>query len=114
MIRGFLNTVIWCVGAAVIAYVVFTVPLGERTMFEHLARIWETPEAQDMRSEVRDAASRAKTEMTARITESSQSQTAAQDQQTAPTPTDTLPGDTGEPVSFLPTTPKVEVKLIAE
>lgn len=39
-------------GLVVLAYFVFMVPLGEKTFFEHVTRISQTPEAQDLSSEL--------------------------------------------------------------
>ena len=52
MIKGALALV----GFAVVAYVFFFVPLGERTMFEHVRRIAATEEAQDLGDEAGQAA----------------------------------------------------------
>ena len=41
-----------------LAYVFFTVPLGKRTMFEHLVRIAETDEAQELGDEAVEAGAR--------------------------------------------------------
>ncbi|MEM7609314.1 MAG: hypothetical protein AAF411_28530 [Myxococcota bacterium] len=51
MIRKLLS---W-LGAAVLVYVVLFVPVGRMTLWQHFRRIWATPEAQEMSSEVEDA-----------------------------------------------------------
>ena len=54
MIKGALSLV----GLAVVAYVFFFVPLGQRTLFEHARRIAATDEAQELGDEAGEAAGR--------------------------------------------------------
>lgn len=55
MIGRVINGVIWLIGAGVVSYFVFFVPVGERTVYQHATRIWATPEAQDLQREVKEA-----------------------------------------------------------
>ncbi len=75
MISRAINFAIWLVGAGVIAYVVFFVPVGKRTLSEHAQRIWATPEAQELQTEVKEAARQATEQATAKQAELQQAQT---------------------------------------
>lgn len=58
MIRAALKTCVLSVLLAVTLYGVFFVPLGERTLWEHLSRIAATEEAQDLGREADQASER--------------------------------------------------------
>jgi len=51
MIRRTVNGAISAVGLACVGYVVFFVPVGRRTVFEHLARIYATQPAQELKED---------------------------------------------------------------
>jgi hypothetical protein len=48
---------------AIVLYFVFLVPLGERTLYQHIMRIARTEEAQDLGDEVGEAGGRLKEEI---------------------------------------------------
>ncbi len=50
------RTVLSLVGLAVVSYVFFFVPLGQRTLYQHALRIAGTEEAQELGREAADAA----------------------------------------------------------
>lgn len=52
---------------AVVVYVVLCVPIGKRTLFEHLSRIISTPEAQELQTDLERAGTDLKEEVEARI-----------------------------------------------
>lgn len=58
MIGRGIDFAIWMIGAGAITYALFFVPVGERTIHQHVARIWATPEAQELQHEVKQAALR--------------------------------------------------------
>lgn len=51
MIRRTINGAISAVCLACVGYVVFFVPVGRRTLFEHFARIWATAPAQELQAD---------------------------------------------------------------
>ena len=53
-----LRTFAWLAGLGALAYVVVFVPLGERTLWEHMHRISQTSEAQSLREDVSTATHR--------------------------------------------------------
>ncbi len=53
----------------IVLYFFFLVPLGERTLYEHVSRIAETDEAQELGDEVGEASERLKAEMERRARE---------------------------------------------
>ncbi len=53
-----IRTCAWFVGLTALAYVVVFVPLGEFTVWEHVVRISETHEAQDLGRDVESARER--------------------------------------------------------
>jgi hypothetical protein len=55
------------VGLAVIAYVVFFVPLGKRTVYQHLTRIADTEEAKELGREAEEAGGRLGSELMKRM-----------------------------------------------
>ena len=55
MIRRTVRASLWLAGLLVLAWVTFFVPLGERTLYEHLSRIAATDEAQDLGREAEQA-----------------------------------------------------------
>ena len=55
MIFGTLKLVYRLFVVGVVAYFVFGVPLGERTLYEHFRRIASTEEAKDLGSEIKQA-----------------------------------------------------------
>ena len=63
MIRGTVKLAIGAVGLACFLYVFFLVPLGKRTLFEHVMRIGRTEEAQDLGREVGEAGERVEQEI---------------------------------------------------
>lgn len=69
MIRKLIRAVITLVGLGVILYGIFFVPLGERTMYEHLSRVAETDEAQDLGREIGEAGDRIEDEARRRLRE---------------------------------------------
>jgi hypothetical protein len=58
MIFGTVKLVYRLITLIVVAYVFFGVPLGERTLFQHMRRIVATEEAQDLGREIRDVGSK--------------------------------------------------------
>ncbi len=48
-----IKVLITLAGLVALTYFVFMVPLGEKTFYEHLTRIYKTPEAQDLGSELK-------------------------------------------------------------
>lgn len=58
MIRGCLQNLVTLVALAAIAYVTFFIPLGQRTLWEHLMRIASTPEARELGHEATQAGKR--------------------------------------------------------
>ena len=67
MVRSLLKGSLSLIGAAVVLYVTFFVPLGSRTLAEHIARISATEEAQDLGTDVRRASDRLEHEVRDRI-----------------------------------------------
>ena len=53
----------------VLTYATFFVPIGERTLFQHLSRIARTEEAQELGREVGDASARASVEVARQVEE---------------------------------------------
>lgn len=58
-VRGAVSFVV----TAIVLYFVFLVPLGERTLYQHIMRIARTEEAQDLGEEVGEAGGRLKDEI---------------------------------------------------
>jgi len=58
--RSLTKSLLALVGLAVVAYVFFFVPLGERTLWQHARRIAATDEAQELGREATAAAERAR------------------------------------------------------
>ncbi|MEM1414736.1 MAG: hypothetical protein AAGH15_07540 [Myxococcota bacterium] len=58
MIRLLIKSPLTVIGFAVVTYVFFFVPLGERTLFEHAKRIATTEEARELGAEAGQAARR--------------------------------------------------------
>lgn len=58
MISKLVSGVIALVGLASFAYVFFVVPIGRRTLYEHVKNIAATPEAHELGTDVREATSR--------------------------------------------------------
>ncbi|MEM9072383.1 MAG: hypothetical protein AAGE52_28010 [Myxococcota bacterium] len=56
--RSLTKTALSLVGLAVVAYVFFFIPLGERTLYQHARRIAATDEAQELGREAQEAAER--------------------------------------------------------
>lgn len=67
MIRGAVKLLVTLTGLVAIAYVVFLVPLGERTLFEHVRRIAGTEEAQDLGRDLGAAGERVGDEVRGRL-----------------------------------------------
>jgi hypothetical protein len=59
MIRAALKAALYFMTTLALAWLVFFVPLGERTLFEHLWRIAGTEEARDLGREALEAGQRA-------------------------------------------------------
>jgi hypothetical protein len=66
-VRATIKMTLYVTALAALAYVTFLVPLGERTLYEHVVRISRTDEAQDLGREVQNATDRAETELRDRI-----------------------------------------------
>ena len=64
-----LRLIFWVCVAAVAFYLAVTVPLGKRTLAEHVRRIWATPEARDLRDDLKVQKEKAARELNRRITE---------------------------------------------
>lgn len=58
MIRAFFKLLWAGIVVGIIVYLAFFVKLGEKTAFEHAARIWKTDEAKELREEVGEASRR--------------------------------------------------------
>jgi len=58
VIKGTVKLAISLIGLACFLFVFFLVPLGRRTLFEHVMRIAHTEEAQDLGREVGEASER--------------------------------------------------------
>ena len=56
--RSLTKTVLMLVGLAVVAYVFFFIPLGQRTLYQHARRIAATDEAHELGEEATEAAER--------------------------------------------------------
>lgn len=69
MIRGAIKGVWSLVVLGVVLYGFFFVPLGERTLFEHVWRIARTDEAQDLGREAAEASVRAGREVVRQVDE---------------------------------------------
>ncbi len=54
-------------GLAVLAYVALFVPLGERTFYQHVRRIWATDEAQELSRDLESAAQDLEADLEARL-----------------------------------------------
>lgn len=67
MIRLLFRGCFSLVGFAVAAYVFFAVPLGERTLYEHVKRIAATEEAQELGRDVETAKERLGEEVRKRL-----------------------------------------------
>ncbi len=59
MIRKTLKAIVYVTAFGVLTYLFFFVPLGRRTMWEHVRRIAATDEAQDLGEDVSTATDRA-------------------------------------------------------
>jgi len=59
MIRAVLKGILYLATSLFVAWLIFFVPLGERTLFEHVSRIAATDEAQDLGREALEAGERA-------------------------------------------------------
>ncbi len=70
MIKFFLKSVWVVLVIGVVGYGLFFVPLGERTLFQHIFRISQTDEAQDLGREARQASERAVGEIRDQLEES--------------------------------------------
>jgi hypothetical protein len=64
-----LRLLFWICALAAGFYVAVTVPLGKRTLAEHVRRIWSTPEAQDFRDDLKVQKERASRELHRRLHE---------------------------------------------
>jgi hypothetical protein len=64
---GLLKWMLLLLGLAAIAYFVFFVPLGDRTMYRHLVGISETDEAQELKDELSKKAQGVKEDVTSKI-----------------------------------------------
>jgi hypothetical protein len=64
---GLLKWILLLVGLAALAYFVFFVPLGDRTMYRHLVGISETDEAQELKNELSKKAQGVKEDVTSKI-----------------------------------------------
>lgn len=69
MITWAVRAAISFVVLAIVLYFVFLVPLGERTLYEHVRRIASTEEAQDLGEEVGEAGERLSEELERRARE---------------------------------------------
>lgn len=78
MIRWLIRSAISLITLCVAAYLFFFVPLGRRTMFEHLVRISQTDEAQDLGRELGDATDRLSDEFGQRVEAAAQKDDAPQ------------------------------------
>lgn len=58
-----LDSAIYAIGLAVLVYVACCVPLGQRTLLEHLIRIGQTEPAQELREGAMDTARQAREEL---------------------------------------------------
>ncbi len=62
-----MNRLVWLLGAVAFAYFAVTVPIGKRTLWGHVVRIAQTPEAQDLadgaKETARDVARKAQKEI---------------------------------------------------
>jgi hypothetical protein len=58
MIFGTLKLVYRLITLVLVGYVFFGVPLGERTLYQHMRRIAATDEAKDLGKEIREAGSK--------------------------------------------------------
>lgn len=67
MIRWLIRSAISLVTLCVAAYFFFFVPLGRRTVFEHVVRISQTDEAQDFGREIGDATDRLSDDLGQRV-----------------------------------------------
>ena len=59
MIRRAVKALVYVTAFGVLCYLFFFVPLGRRTMWEHVQRIAATDEAQDLSEDVSSASDRA-------------------------------------------------------
>lgn len=59
MIKRAIQLPLYGLGLLTLAYGLFFVPLGDRTLFQHLKRIAATDEAQELNREVQDATAQA-------------------------------------------------------
>jgi hypothetical protein len=57
--RRLFSSLLSLIGFAVVAYVWFFVPIGQRTLHEHALRIADTEPARELGDEARDASERA-------------------------------------------------------
>jgi hypothetical protein len=64
---GLLKWILLLVGLAALAYFVFFVPLGDRTMYRHLVGISETDEAQELKDELSKKAEDVKEDVSSKI-----------------------------------------------
>lgn len=58
MIRGTIKAIVYLTAFGVLSWLFFFVPLGQRTMWQHVQRVAATEEAQEMGDEVGQASER--------------------------------------------------------
>jgi hypothetical protein len=51
-----IRLLVWLAILAVLVYVAFTVPLGKKTLAQHVRSIWHTEEVQDLKEGVKETA----------------------------------------------------------
>ena len=67
MIKGAIKGVVYLTAFGVLAYLFFFVPLGQRTLWQHVSRIAATEEAQELGDEMEEATDRAETALREKI-----------------------------------------------
>lgn len=70
MIKSAIKGIVYLTSFCVLAYLFFFVPLGARTMWEHVQRIAATDEAQELGDDVSVAGERVETAVREKIRES--------------------------------------------
>lgn len=66
-----IKSVLAAIGLAVVLYVSFFIPLGERTLAQHVQRIWATDEAQELSRDIETAADDLETHLQERLRDGS-------------------------------------------
>ena len=88
-----LRSLFWLAGVVLVLWIAARLPLGPRSLGEHVRRIWATPEAAELRKELKAEEQRARKELMQRL---------------GPTPAGDKPAPLPEPQAKVPAAPEVK------